>query len=693
MRQRNDYCNGMDQPIKKYKLQSEQKNLVRRMNYEAELNPQQLDVVSAQEGPLLVIAGAGSGKTRTITYRVSWLLEMGINPGEILLLTFTNKAAREMLHRVALLTNIDIKQVWGGTFHHVGNMILRPNAASLGLNSNFTILDQGDSKDLITACIAEIQGKKKDKQLPSADILQDIISFSINTTNELESVVRLRYPQLESVLQFILTIARRYGEKKREMNSVDFDDLLLGCKYLLGSREDVRRYYCSRFKHILVDEYQDTNKLQADFVDLLASGHRNLMVVGDDSQSIYSFRGANFANIMEFPRRYPEAKLFKLELNYRSTPEVLNLANDIIEKNEYQYQKKLAATRPSFNWNPAVVPLRDGAQQADFVAQRIQELIEEDISPAEIAVLYRAHFHSMELELELTRRGIPYVIHSGVRFFEQRHIKDVLSYLKVLVNPYEELSWRRVLLLIPGIGPRTADRIWSAIRSEKEPILKLRQFQEFIPRASQAGWKQFVDLMQELSHEGFLEVPSAAIDHVLKNGYESYLQSKFPDAAGRRDDIHQMSSFAMQFDSLSRFLSELSLLGQMEGEEAEEEARQERVRLSTIHQAKGLEWKVVFVIYLVDGRFPSSRSMKQIEDIEEERRLFYVAATRAKDQLYLTYVLLSEGFYQAPNFYRPSTFLKELKREHYDLWQVDDSLMGDSGLPEFIEDDSGKYFQ
>lgn len=683
----------MDQPVKKYKLQSERKNLIRRVNYEAELNPQQLEVVSAAEGPLLVIAGAGSGKTRTITYRVSWLLEMGINPSEILLLTFTNKAAREMLHRVALLTRIDVRQLWGGTFHHVGNMILRSNAAHLGLNANFSILDQGDSKDLITACVAEAQGKKKEKQLPSADILQDIISFSINTTNELEAVVHLRYPHLEAFLPFILSIARRYAEKKREMNSVDFDDLLLGCKYLLEKQDEVRRFYCSRFKHILVDEYQDTNKLQADFVDLLASGHRNLMVVGDDSQSIYSFRGANFANIMEFPSRYPEAKIFKLELNYRSTPEVLNLANDIIEKNEYQYQKKLAATRPSFQWNPAVIPLRDGAQQADFVAQRILELVEEGISPAEIAVLYRAHFHSMELELELTRRGIPYVIHSGVRFFEQRHIKDVLSYLKVLVNPYEELSWRRILLLIPGIGPRTADKLWASIRKEKEPISKLEQFKELIPRASLEGWQQFVELMKELTHEGFLEVPAAAIDHVLKNAYDKYLQSKFPDAAGRRDDINQMSSFAMQFDSLSRFLSELSLLGQMDGEESEEMAGQERVRLSTIHQAKGLEWKIVFVIYLVDGRFPSSRAMKKVEDLEEERRLFYVAATRAKDQLYLTYVLLSEGFYQAPNFYRPSVFLKEINREHYDLWQVDDSLMADVGLPEFIQDDSGKYFQ
>jgi DNA helicase-2/ATP-dependent DNA helicase PcrA len=396
---------------------------------------------------------------------------------------------------------------------------------------------------------------------------------------------------------------------------------------------------------------------------------------------------------MEFPARYPETKMFRLELNYRSAPEILNLANDTIEKNQYQFQKTLTATRPSMQWNPAVVPLRDGAQQAEFIAQRILELMDEGIAPTEIAVLYRAHFHAMELELELTRRGIPYVIHSGIRFFEQRHIKDVLSYLRVLVNPYEELSWRRVLLLIPGIGPRTADRIWSSIRKEKNPISQLGNFQDQIPRASHAGWRQFVELMQELSHEGFLDAPSAAIDHVLKNGYDKYLESKFPDAVSRREDVNQMGSFAMQFDSLSRFLSELSLLGQMEGDESEEETGKERVRLSTIHQAKGLEWKAVFVMYLVDGRFPSTRSMKKTEDLEEERRLFYVASTRAKDHLYLTYVLLSEGFYQAPNFYRPSVFLKELKREHYDLWQVDDSLIPDAGLPEFIQDDAGKYFQ
>jgi DNA helicase-2/ATP-dependent DNA helicase PcrA len=678
---------------KKYKLEPRKRTLGKQVSYEAELNPQQLDVVTASDGPLLVIAGAGSGKTRTITYRVSWLLESGVKPSEILLLTFTNKAAREMLHRVAVLTQVDIRQLWGGTFHHVGNLILRPHAKLLGLSPTFGILDQGDSKDLINACISELQGDKKDKHFPSADVLQDIISFAVNTTNELEAIVGLRAPHLQEYLTQIHAAAGRYAEKKKEMNSVDFDDLLLAWKYLLQNHPDVLSYYSGRFKHVLVDEYQDTNKLQADVIDLLAGTHRNLMVVGDDSQSIYSFRGANFANIMEFPQRYPDSRIFRLELNYRSTPEILNLANDIIRNNTEQFSKTLTATRTSLQWKPAVIPLREASQQSDFVAQRILELQEEGVPLNEIAVLYRAHFHSMELQLELTRRGIPFAIHSGIRFFEQRHIKDVVAHLKILVNPYDELSWRRLLLLLPGVGNKTAERIWLRARSESDPVSRLKNWGDLLPKASRAAWHHFAVMMEELSHEGFLQAPSAAIEHVFKSGYESYLDAKFPDALNRKEDIHQMSNFAMQFDSLERFLSELSLLGQIEGEETDGETSRERVRLSTIHQAKGLEWQVVFVIYMVEGRFPSARAGKEPEDLEEERRLFYVATTRAKNHLYITYVLFSDSFYQGPNFHRPSRFLKELDQVHYELWQIDDALPADSGLPEFINDDASEYFQ
>jgi DNA helicase-2/ATP-dependent DNA helicase PcrA len=684
----------MEHSVKRYKLQAEKRSFGKRVSYEEELNPQQLEVVTSGDGAVLVIAGAGSGKTRTITYRVSWLLECGVNPSEILLLTFTNKAAREMLHRVAVLTQLDLRQLMGGTFHHVGNLILRANAKYLGLTPNFSILDQGDSHDLISTCVTELHGEKRDKHFPSPDIVQDIISFSINTSNELEAIVNLRYPHLKSYLAVVLSLAKRYAEKKKEMNAVDFDDLLLGTKYLLQKHPEVCKYYTSKFRHILVDEYQDTNKLQADIIDLLGSGHQNVMVVGDDSQSIYSFRGANFANIMEFPDRYPGAKLYRLEYNYRSTPEILTLANDIIQNNSYQFTKTLMATRGSLEWKPAVVPLRDAAQQADFVAQRILELNDEGTPFNEVAVLYRAHYHSMELQLELTRRGIPFVIHSGVRFFEQRHIKDVVAHLKVLINPYDELSWRRILFLISGIGSKTAEKIWLRLRSSPDPVAELPKIRDMVPKASRGGWDQFTQTMNELSHEGFLQVPSAAIEHIFKHGYEQYLEAKFPDYANRREDIHQMSNFAMQYDSLQRFLTELSLLGQIEGEETEDgEGQKERVRLSTIHQAKGLEWQCVFVIYMVDGRFPSNQSMKDKNAIEEERRLFYVASTRAKNQLYLTYVLFSESYYQGPYFHRPSTFLKELKRDNYDLWQIDDSLSTELGLPEFIKDDATDYFQ
>jgi len=298
----------------------------------------------------------------------------------------------------------------------------------------------------------------------------------------------------------------------------------------------------------------------------------------------------------------------------------------------------------------------------------------------------------MELQLELTRRGIPFVIHSGVRFFEQRHIKDVISYLKIVMNPFDELSWRRILLLIPGIGGKTADRLWADIRAQENPLGNLHRFTPQIPKAAKGAWGKFIELMEELSHEGFQQAPSAAIEHVLRHGYEQYLEAKFPDFNSRREDIHQMSSFALQFDSLQRFLTELSLLGQIESEEPGSEASQEKIRMSTIHQAKGLEWQAVFVIYMVDGRFPSLYSLKDPDAIEEERRLFYVAVTRAKSQLYLSYVLFSES-YQGPYFHRPSIFLKELKNEHYELWQVDESLDAETGLPEFVKDNANDYFQ
>ena len=455
--------------VQKYTLKTHSYKENFTVNYQQELNPEQLEVVMSGDGPILVIAGAGSGKTRTITYRVARLIESGINPSRILLVTFTNKAAKEMLHRVELLISLNIRKLWGGTFHHIANRILRSQAHVLGCDNNFSILDQQDSKELLNACVADLGFKTKEKRFPQGDILQDIISLSVNTQNKMDDIIVERYPFFYELTDEIKKVALHYQKRKKKSNLMDFDDLLLNWLTLLSDHSNMREYYSQKFQHILVDEYQDTNRIQSDIIDLLSQGHKNVMVVGDDSQSIYSFRGANFANIIEFPKRYPDVRIYKLETNYRSVPEILNLANTSIINNQYQFQKNLRAIRES-GLQPVLVPFNDVMQQASFVAQRILELRDEGRSLNEMAVLYRAHYHSMELQMELTRRGIPFEVRSGLRFFEQAHIKDITSYLKVIVNPSDELAWKRIAKLLPKIGNATAHKIWNILSSSTSPL-------------------------------------------------------------------------------------------------------------------------------------------------------------------------------------------------------------------------------
>src|SRR5215210_330479 len=379
------------------------------IDYAAELNAQQLAAVTAAPGPLLVIAGAGSGKTRTLTYRVAYLLENGVDPRNILLLTFTNKAARQMLDRVASLLPVDANGLWGGTFHSIGNRMLRRHGSVLGYSSGFTILDREDQKDLIDTVIAAAGINPKEIRFPKGDVLADIFSFTVNTERSIEELLAEKFPYFVPLLEPIKDLHARYERKKKATNSMDFDDLLEKTLRMLKKHAEVADFYQRKFQFILVDEYQDTNKIQADFIDTLAAQHRNVMVVGDDAQSIYSWRGANFKNILAFPERYPDAQVFKIELNYRSVPEILRVANAAIAGNVKQFRKELAATRSSNSFRPAVVGLNDGSEQAQFVAQRILELRDEGVDLNEIAVLYRSHYHAIELQLELSRRGIPYV--------------------------------------------------------------------------------------------------------------------------------------------------------------------------------------------------------------------------------------------------------------------------------------------
>ena len=447
---------------RQYTLQRAPAPTSTNVDYAAELNEQQLAAVTATPGPLLVIAGAGSGKTRTLTYRVAYLLENGIDPRNILLLTFTNRAAREMLGRVANLMPVDASGLWGGTFHSIGNRILRRHGSALGYSSGFTIMDREDQKDLIDAVVISAGIDPKEIRFPKGDVLAEIFSFVVNTEKPMEELLAEKFPYFLPLLEKIHDVRERYEKKKKATNSMDFDDLLQKTLSMFQQHERIAEIYRRQFQFILVDEYQDTNKIQADLVDLLAHDHRNVMVVGDDAQSIYSWRGANFQNILEFPKRYPEAQVFKIEMNYRSVPEILAVANAAIAANVHQFRKHLSATRESKALKPALVALNDGAEQAQFVAQRILELRDENVDLNDIAVLYRAHYHAVELQLELSRRGIPYQITSGIRFFEQAHIKDVTAFVRFVANPRDEVAFKRMVKLLPGIGNRTAENLWRA---------------------------------------------------------------------------------------------------------------------------------------------------------------------------------------------------------------------------------------
>src|SRR5687768_16272672 len=454
----------------RYVIKRDPGALPERLNrYKQELNEEQFRVVTAAPKAALVVAGAGSGKTRAITYRVAWLIEQGVSPQRIVLATFTNRAAREMLRRVEGLTGTqNVHRVWGGTFHRIANLMLRRHATSIGYDTNYSILDSEDARDLLNLSVEDAAIDTKSKRFPKAEVLQSIISYATNTDADIADVIVRQYPYFELLTPQIKRVDFNYQQRKRERNVMDYDDLLLNMKRLLVERREISDLYAEQFQHILVDEYQDTNRLQAELIDLLAVKHRNVMVVGDDAQSIFAWRGAEFRNIYEFPKRYPEAEIFKLETNYRSTPEILGLANVSIANNRKQFPKMLKAVRRSRDFTPALVPCSDVEQQSAFIAARVLELRDNGTSLEEIAVMYRSHYHSIELQLELSRRGIPYQVRSGVRFFEQAHIKDVISYLRVIVNPRDEVAWKRILRMVPGIGRATANKIFEQIALREE---------------------------------------------------------------------------------------------------------------------------------------------------------------------------------------------------------------------------------
>lgn len=634
------------------------------IDYAKELNEEQYRVVMEEGGPLLVLAGAGSGKTRTLTYRVARLLESGVAQERILLATFTNKASHAMLNRVESLIHADTKRIMGGTFHHVAHLFLRRHADYVGYKTNFSIVDSEDSRQIISTCMADLKINPKLSKFPKSNVIGEIISLTVNTQSTIDDILMSRYPFFLHLMNEITQVAALYEQKKKELAVMDFDDLLNNCRTLLKENPDVLKTLSGRFEHILVDEYQDTNVIQADIVDLLASAHRNLMVVGDDSQSIYSFRGANFNNIINFPHRYPDCKIFKLETNYRSTPEILHLANLSINNNEKQFPKELKAVRKN-GTRPVMVSARNVVKQADFVAQRVTELIRSGVPLREIAVLYRAHYHSMEMQMEFVRRDIPFDMRSGIRFFEQAHIKDVTSYMRVLVNPRDELAWRRLLIMYPKVGKATFNKIWQYLKKTDNPLNTILQ-DEFIKNMSKSakpGLEECRKTIAQLLELPEVErIPEKVIDVLLnRGGYRVYLQDNYSDAASREEDLIQLGNFSAQFVKMEDFLNELALLTNMAKEEnISEEENEDKIALSTIHQSKGLEWSYVFLIWCADGMIPLQRALKEDGGEEEERRLFYVAVTRAKDQLYLCYPALDYTRSSGVLNLAPSRFIREI---------------------------------
>ncbi len=669
---------------RRYKLRGRAPLPSFKIDYCKALNPEQLAVVEAQNGPLLVIAGAGSGKTRALVYRVARLLESGVKPREILLLTFTNKAARQMLTRVEELVGGELgaqaSRVQGGTFHSVANRTLREHAQLLGYGERFGIMDMGDASDLMKACMAELGFSSLGRRFPRSDVVLRLLSMAINTQTPIADVIADRHPRFISLTEEILKAAGRYVERKVSMDLMDFDDLLMNWRILLADHEQVRSAQSGGFRHVLVDEYQDTNRLQGDIVDSLSSVHGNIMVVGDDAQSIYSFRGAHFANILGFPDRHPSCQVFHLTANYRSTPEILELANHSISNNTRQFHKNLKSVRGS-GPKPALIPCQDVYQQAELVCQRLLELRDEGVGLDDAAILYRAHYHSMELQLELSRRGIPFVVRSGLRFFEHAHIKDVLAHLRFLHNPLDELAFKRMVGLRQGIGSATADRLWSWAQARSAtsgtPLKALLRKEALLeaPSRGRSGLEQLQSLLRELSSASFEDAPAAQIREVLEAGYAEQVRSRWLNAESRIEDILQLADFAEQYEELGAFLAEVGLLTELEGEDIVEGGEQdEAVTLSSIHKAKGLEWRAVFVIWLADGRFPVASSYKDPGGLEEERRLFYVASTRAKDELYLCHPIMHAARDGERIVMKASPFLEELpsgSESPYEKWLID----------------------
>lgn len=606
----------------------------RRIDFKKELNESQYEAVSHIEGPILVVAGAGSGKTRTLVYRVAKLVEEGIKPESILLLTFTRKASQEMLRRAATLLDSRCEQVSGGTFHSFANAILRRNSELVGLTSDYTILDRTDSVDAIGMIRGEMGFSEKEKMFPRKNTIHEVLSLSINNGISAEEAIERSCPHFIKWHKEIKSIFMRYKTYKRENNIVDYDDLLTLLAQLLRENREIRGGMSDFYRYIMIDEYQDTNIIQAEIAVHLASGHKNIMAVGDDAQSIYSFRGATFKNIMQFPQQFQGTKIVKLEKNYRSTQKILDFTNDIISRAKNKYPKHLYSDKNGGNI-PSLVRSPDEYTQSRFVVQKTMELQEEGVKLKDIAVLFRSGDLSFDLEIELNRRDIPYAKYGGFKFIETAHVKDVVAHLRIIANPRDITSWMRVLLLIEGLGSKTALKMLDIIKEDNRKRDKILSVSS---KRSKDGIIKMLDIIDNL--EKLSDNPAKQIALVIEY-YEPIIKNKYDDYPKRIKDLDHLQAITERYKNLKSFLTDMALDPPTEKKSISDATPEEKIDdllvLSTIHSAKGLEWHTVFIIWTLDGIFPSSYSLWNEEDVEEERRLMYVAATRAKKNLFLSY--------------------------------------------------------
>ncbi len=641
------------QEVKEYRIDRSSSLVDKSMmdtSFLDELDEEQKVAVVETEGKIVVIAGPGSGKTRVITYKIAYLLMTGVRASEMLLVTFTRAAARQMIERAQKATRAELNDMLAGTFHHVCNILLRKYGSAVGLKPNFTILDESDAKDLMKIVRARfVTTKQMNKALPTNTELHNLYSYMVNTFSTPYEVVLKRAKRWINVIDVIERIFQEYALEKEKQNVVDYDDLLIKMLQLLENYPDVREAISSRFKWILVDEFQDTNIVQLKIVQLLSQVHGNVFVVADDAQSIYSFRGARFENVREIMK---DAKVFKIQTNYRSTDKIVDLVNSVIPRSSVP--KKLRAVRTS-SQKPVVVNTYDHFDEASFVAQQILTHVNEGIDYSDIAVIYRAHSHSLELQLELAKKNIPFRILSGIKFSESAHAKDVMAFLKLMVNPFESISWTRLLKLLDNVGDVTAEKITKEILNSESPIDAFLAMNVKSNNAMQI--KEIMDYCRG-------KPPAQQIERFYEDFYKNYLEFEYPDFRDREEDIERLTEMAKFYDSTQDFLNDL-LISEDVGREVENESK---VTLTTVHQAKGLEWKVVFVIGVNPGDFPHFLAIKD-NSLDEEERLFYVAITRAKDYLYISHSVLSRSDYRGFNEV-DRDFIEDIPPQLVESWRV-----------------------